>query len=155
MTDKVVFNLKRCWLMDNGKLVDLYEEIKLGRKTIEYRDCTPFWQNRLLNIKDKITRTMMLRYAPADFTQYLKHHKAWFVVGYPKGNLPRLEADITKLILNDAKQFEVSISNVKEVTTFDFMYGRLTKIVLKELTSYGKSGEAQSLNTEEYRRKES
>ena len=119
--------------MDNGKLVDLYEEIKSGRKTIEYRDAIPFWSSRLLNVKDKILLTMMLRYSSANLTAYLKHHRAWFVVGYPKGNLPRLEANITKLVLNDAKQFEVSFTNVKEVTEFDFMYGKPTQQVLKEI----------------------
>lgn len=44
--------------------------------------------------------------------------RAWFTVGYPKNNLPRLEADITAIVPHkDSQQYEIQIENVIEVTT--------------------------------------
>ena len=53
------------------------------------------------------------------FTQ--KAERAWFIVGFPKGNVPRLEADISGLcVLIDDEgqrdQYEVYFTNVIEVT---------------------------------------
>jgi len=105
--DRIIFNLKQFWQIGD-KTVELYEEIKSGRKTIEYRDCTHFWTKRLCG---KIISV----YGPQDLTEYLKVHRAWFVVGYPKDSLPRLEADIIGLRCNNAMQLEISFINVKEV----------------------------------------
>jgi hypothetical protein len=82
-SDTVIFNLKRFWPPDapRNRQVRLYEEIKTGRKTCEYRDDKKYWRRRLLGER-----------CPS---------KAWFVEGYPKGNLPRLEADITKIVVNE------------------------------------------------------
>lgn len=111
MIDRIIFNLKKTWVID-GKVVDLYEEIKSGRKTSEWRDATSFWFSRLCC---KQGHSSIFTYPPS-LTNCLKVHKAWFVVGYPKGNVPRLEADIIDLILHsDANQLEIQFTNVKEV----------------------------------------
>lgn len=94
---------------------DLYEAIKSGRKTVEYRDTTKHWKTRLLALKaiallesDKRGINLVFRH------DMLKHDKAIFVVGYTK--YPRLIADITKIVYNnETNQFEVHIVNVKEV----------------------------------------
>ena len=104
--ERIIFNLKRFWQIE-GKTVNLYEEIKVGRKTIEYRYCTHFWIKRLIGSNNS--------YDPQDLTAYLKVNRAWFVVGYPKRNLPRLEADIVSLRCNNAMLLEIKFANVQEV----------------------------------------
>jgi hypothetical protein len=107
MKDIVIFHLKRFW---EGR--DLWEEIVKGKKTSEWRDSTEFWHRRLC-ISGRSHPYSFDRYQ--DFTDVLKVHKAWFVVGYPKNNLPRLEADITRLIYHPmTSQYQVCITNVKE-----------------------------------------
>jgi len=121
--DKVIFNLKRFWQFKD-EIVNLYEETKAGKKTSEWRIASKYWYSRLLNPFDKTT----IRYSGdidlfADFTEYLKVHRAWFVVGYPKRSIPRLEADIIALIywpqkyssMLDVSQFEIKIANINEV----------------------------------------
>jgi len=108
---RVIFRLKRFWTYPDGRTVDLYEEIKAGRKTSEFRDCTDYWTDRLYK-KKMIDEIMHL--TP-------KVDKAWFVVGFPKGSLPRLEADITNILTkidNEgfAEQIEIKFTNIKEVT---------------------------------------
>jgi hypothetical protein len=90
-------------------MVDLYEEIKAGRKTSEFRDATRHWFKRLCVPHWIGTEQHQ------DHTKFLKVHRAWFVVGYPKKNLPRLEADITGLFL-DAMQLEIKFTNVTEIS---------------------------------------
>jgi hypothetical protein len=108
VNDTVVFHLKRFW---EGK--DLWWEITRRRKTSEWRTFSTHWQERLLlceNLK-------ALSNEPIDCTKDLKVHKAWFVVGYPKNNLPRIEADIIGLTYHPAPaQFEIKIANAKEIT---------------------------------------
>ena len=88
---KVVFHLKRFW---NGR--DLREEIKSGKKRIEYRDASIYWLTRLLKNP--------------------KPRRAWFVFGYPKNNLPRFEADIISIIpFPFRNQIETHFSNVIEI----------------------------------------
>lgn len=113
---KVVFRLKRLWEIGD-KTVDLYKEIKSGKKTSEFRDFTAYWEQRLCPGLD----FLKLPYPDSsnidvDITKFLKVKTAWFTVGYPKNNLPRLEAEITKLILHfETDQFEIQFQNVKEV----------------------------------------
>ena len=97
VSNKIIFNLKRFWPPDapKNRQVRLYEEIKAGRKTCEYRDDKPYWLKRLLG-----------RMRPS---------KAWFVEGYPKGSLPRLEADITRIVVNEmSRKIEIYFTNIKE-----------------------------------------
>ena len=108
---RIIFNLKRLWTYPDGRTVDLYEEIKSGRKISEWRDYKPYWEDRLF--KRKMIDGM------EHFRQ--KVNKAWFVVGFPKNNLPRLEADITNILIHVddegfAEQIEIKFTNVKEVT---------------------------------------
>ena len=131
MTYRVIFNLQRHWVMPDGAIVDLYEEIKSGRKTSEYRynlkkGFDGFWFKRLCR---PLTRREMsqlpLGLASADscainMTYFLKVCRTWFVVGYPKNCLPRLEADITKLLLYPREgeaHLEIQFNNVREVIT--------------------------------------
>lgn len=110
---KVVFRLKRFWVV-GGKTVDLYQEIKEGRKTIEYRKATFYWFKRL--VKGVIPFKTLLGKLPVDLTNRLLIRKAWFTVGYPENNLPRLETDITRLVLDPVnKQLQIHIGNVEEV----------------------------------------
>lgn len=95
--DRVIFNLKSFWPPDapRNQQVRLYEEIKAGRKTCEYRDNKPYWRQRLLGKR--------------------RPTKAWFVEGYPKGSLPRLETDITRIKVNETSgKIEIYFANVKE-----------------------------------------
>ena len=92
----VLFRLERRRKV-SGETFDPYEEIKEGTITSEWRDATPYWKRRL-TVDGK-----------------LKVNRAWFTVGYPKNNLPRLEADITKLVYSLDGKFEIQISNVVEV----------------------------------------
>ena len=122
MSDKIIFHLMRLWEIKSettwkieGKIVDLYEEIKSGRKTSEWRGASEYWA-RILTGEPRSSHD----YAYGDthnLTGLLEARKAWFVVGYPKNNLPRLEADIVGLIFHrNSDQFEVKIANVKEIT---------------------------------------
>lgn len=109
MSAIVVFHLKRIW---EGK--DLWEEIRTGRKTSEWRDATPYWFRRLLRSGGLIINTEEV----LDLSKSLKVRRAWFIVGYPKANLPRLEAEITAIFLHgETQQFEVKFSSIKEVGT--------------------------------------
>ena len=106
------FVLKR-YLEGFEEYGDLYEAIKTGRKTVEYRDATSHWEVRLLSPKGRLFK-QFYRGRNLNFRGgHLKHDKAVFVVGYTK--YPRLVADITKIVYNyDGDQFEVHIANVRE-----------------------------------------
>jgi len=101
----------------------LYEQIKSGKKTSEWRVLTLHWAKRLLDTS-VLNIAFRMGDKPHDLTRYLKVHKAWFVEGYPKNNLPRLEAEITGLVYHPEKkgfpahtqQIEIKFTNVKEVT---------------------------------------
>jgi hypothetical protein len=121
MKDIAIFNLKRQWHIDGTKL-DLYEEIKAGRKTSEWRNASPYWLRKLLTnrlTKEGLKNVLQVwGHKPQELTPLLKVHRAWFVIGYPKGNLPRLEADITALLYHPkTSQLEIKFANVKEVLT--------------------------------------
>ena len=93
----VIFHLSRFWppKEPREKQVRLYEEIKSGRKDFEVRDDKKYWRKKLLGEK--------------------RPSKAWFVECYPKGNLPRLEADITKISDKELPdKIVVYFTNVKE-----------------------------------------
>ena len=120
MSEKVVFRLKRYWLVE-GRTVDLSEEIRSGRKRIEYRIASDYWLRRLL--KDPIWRNISAGSMPCaanadgliDLTKFLKVKRAWLIVGMPKNNLPRFEADVTGLFLDlRAAQLQTHFSNVVE-----------------------------------------
>ena len=107
MDGLVVFHLKRFW---EGR--DLWEEIKAGRKTSEWRDATEYWSMRLVGEPMSTLDTFGSRDIELDPLP----EEAWFVVGYPKRNLPRLEAKIEKVIYHpNETQFEIQFSNVVAV----------------------------------------
>jgi len=102
-------------------MVDLYKEIKAGRKTGEWRDASDYWLSVLFKkcweVHDIIhSETIKGLNKPVDVTNDLKVKRAWLLVGFPKGNLPRQEADITKAFYYSAgNQFEIQFSNVTEI----------------------------------------
>ena len=97
LAEKVVFHLSRA-LKIFGETVFPYESIKAGRKTVEYRSYSRYWRQILLRANPRPSR-------------------AWFVVGYPKDCLPRLEADITKIVRHrPTNQIEIHFKNVVEIT---------------------------------------
>lgn len=129
-TGRIIFNLKTLMPIDgqNGPIINLYDEIKAGRKTSEWREVTSHWVSRLIknpelveNLFSQETRERALKMnMPLELTKFTKVTTAWFVRGYPKGNLPRLEANITGLYLWQDKaskgRFQITFENVKEVT---------------------------------------
>lgn len=119
---KAIFNLKTTMQIDgrNGPEVNLYDEIKAGWKTSEWRKTNKHWVTRLFNGSGYHRFIHLLGVQgleeTIDFTEYLKVNTAWFVRGYPKGSVPRLEAKIMKaLYWPKLEQFEIQFSDVKEV----------------------------------------
>lgn len=90
----------------------IYEDIRDGRKTSEWRDMSHYWVKRLFSGAHWDAESSDKQ----DLTQFLKVHRAWFVEGYPKGNLPRLEADIINVFYHPLSfQLEIQVANVKEI----------------------------------------
>ena len=98
---------------------DLYEAIKKGEKTSEWRDASDHWISRLLNERGRShLETFKSSYESLevlDFLPYhLKHTRTRFVVGYTKS--PMLVADVTGILYHrDTDQFQIQIKNVVEV----------------------------------------
>jgi len=93
----VWFRLKKRWSID-GKLRELWPMFLSGEKTSEWRDIKPHW-------------TKQLEKDPPPT-------RAHFTIGYAKGNLPRLEADIVAILKHeDTGQYEIQVTNVVEVLT--------------------------------------
>jgi len=91
----------------------LYEQIKSGEKRSEWREATPYWLRRLC-VKGSIVSASD---KPVNITGKLKVVRAWFVQGYPKRNLPRLEASIYQLFYHPAtQQLEIVFGAVQETT---------------------------------------
>jgi len=92
---------------------DLYEAIKYGRKTVEYRNSTRHWNERLITPKGLLFKDFYVGKSVEFTGDHLKHDTAVFVVGYTK--YPRLVADITKIGFNYyTNQLETHIENVRE-----------------------------------------
>ena len=93
-SEKIIFHLKR----EGWGMKDIYGEFKSGRKDYERRKSTPYWRKVLAGKK-----------------------RAWLVTGYPRGSLPRLEADIDRIEehagLFDGHRgyFDVYVKNLVEV----------------------------------------
>ena len=107
----ILFHLKRFWAGIIGSNyiedLDIYEEIKAGRKTSEWRDNTPYWRRRLISF-------LLIKKPAMDYRFGIV--RVWFVCGYPKDNLPRLEATITEVLdVEDSDQLEVRFRDVVEV----------------------------------------
>jgi hypothetical protein len=107
MSDAFFFVLKRSgWGFD-----DLYEAIKSGEKTSEWRDASEHWIKRLLLMRGD-PHFVKDRGKPYDYKPKCK--KAIFVVGFTK--YPRLIADVKALLYHPkTNQFEVQIENVVEI----------------------------------------
>ncbi len=117
---KIIFNLKRNWEVD-GVIVDLYQQIKDGIKTSEWRytrreDGRLTRYTKLLVTERGRDHILKPGGGRINLFEYIRTNRAWFVVGYPKDNLPRLEADIVGLVYHsDTDQLEIKVSNVEEV----------------------------------------
>ena len=106
---------------------DLYEAIKVGLKTSEFRKGIDHWRKRLLTkpgvlfleaeerahkLQDESTSYEAFTLTIPD--KYIKHKRARFVVGYTK--VPMLTSDVTGILYHfDGEQFEVKLANVEEV----------------------------------------
>ena len=100
---------------------DIYEALKNGKKTSEWRDATDFWISRLFKKQDQENIKNMIFYRRSPIpgktieipTHRYKYMKARFVVGYTKS--PMLVADVRAIIYHtETNQFEIRIENVKE-----------------------------------------
>jgi hypothetical protein len=97
----------------------LYDQIKSGKKTVEYREVTRPWLRLLCN--DAFWRVYNERILAAsplfkDLTEFLRVHRARFVYKYPKDSVPRLEADITGLSYDPVyTRLQIHVANVREV----------------------------------------
>ena len=101
---KIILRLpKRKW--KGWTVKDHYKAIKYGRKHRIHRKYTPYWTKRLL-INEPPPGTNIL--TP-------KTNRIWLTVGFPEGNLPRLEADITRITLLHPLKYEIQFENVVEV----------------------------------------
>lgn len=126
---RIIFRLKR-FIEIEGETVDLYEAIKSGKKTSEWRNASSYWTRIFFgsNIPESMCKECSFEHLcngqrgddcpTLDFTKYLrgKMRRAWFIVGFPKDNLPRLEADITAVLYHPrTNQFEIKFKNVVEI----------------------------------------
>lgn len=128
---KVVFRLKRGWQTEDGRTVDLYEEFRSGRKTIEYRDVSPYWLKRLCDMSMQELWDMPEYWKAKaegrlfDLTDRLVVKRVWLTIGMPKNNLPRFEADVIKLMVDThtgkcllmPRKFHIHLANVEEILT--------------------------------------
>jgi len=101
---------------------DLYEALKTGQKTSEWRDASDFWIRRLLTPPGRqgLQRAHELKnpskpFFLIDFPDYQwKHRRARFVIGYTKS--PMLVADVKAIVYRSrSDQFEIQIENVVEM----------------------------------------
>ena len=96
---------------------DLYEAIKNGEKTSEWRDASPHWILRLFKkgAQSSVRHRMIHAAGPLLFIHPddHKHKTARFVVGYTK--YPRLLAGVHNIYYHrDTDQFEIQLKNVVE-----------------------------------------
>ncbi len=142
MTDKVVFHLARGFespllksyvgltpTVNGIPVTHIYAMFKAGLKTTEIRRLKKgfrdYWMKRLcrpLTVDEQLMLPLDLAAAErtaVDLSSFLKVKRAWLVEGYPKGLLPRLEADIKGLDLfpqADDCRLEIHLKNFVEVT---------------------------------------
>ncbi len=107
---------------------DVYEALKTGEKTSEWRDGSDYWAKRLLTEMGRTQIRWAREYKERNkgrtnphfiipFPEYLwKHKKARFVVGHTKS--PMLVADVTVITYySETNQFEIRVENVEEILT--------------------------------------
>jgi len=121
----MMFRLQRHWPMPDGKVVDLWEEIVSGRKTVEYREATEYWWNRLFGVEYNDKWSVIIRSLakqkqkdqyiyPKDLKTLVK--TATFTIGYPKNNLPRIEADVSFVVYYyETDQLGTGFKNIKVI----------------------------------------
>lgn len=102
----IMFRLKREWETPDGT-TDLWKDILEGRKTEEFRDATPYWISRIFNIKATSPRLAKLRLLTSNYRivvirqgdpSFVIPKIAVFTVGFPKNNVPRIEAEIVAVV---------------------------------------------------------
>ena len=134
--DRVIFHLRKHFNQEEINLFptsakrlsqeSIFSHLLYGYKDTEYRDGTKYWFKRLTKYLDPDQTNFDLFFPRwggdkgskhvADLTGSLVVHKAWFVEGYPKNNLPRLEAKITGLWYSTmSKKLGIVVSGIVEV----------------------------------------
>ena len=104
----------------------LYEQIRLGIKTTEYRFIKKGFDDRWMKLlfrplarEEKEDINILDKDGiVADLTKFLRANKARFVECYPKNSLPRLEANIVGVSFRGkalGNRLDIFISNVREV----------------------------------------
>ena len=112
--------------MNDGSIVRLWDEILSGRKTVEFRECNAYWWKRLFtfdfnSLWSKTVRTKAQRRKTDAYFTHASYPfipmKAFFTIGYPKNNLPRIEAKVEFIVYYYLKnQLGTGIANPFEVT---------------------------------------
>lgn len=111
MKDTVIFHLAKhipplnpAWALSHElpEPKTLYEQIKDGSKTSEWRDFSKYWTYRLCHSirLDHTPQALVFNVIvngtePQDLTSFLKLHRAWFVQGYPTANLQGDRANLS------------------------------------------------------------
>jgi len=113
MNDTVVFHLAKYYPKNKKSLETLYEQIKNGTKRSEWREANLYWFKWLCGPD----------FCPGGLPGWspdgLKVNTAWFVQGYPKGNLPRLEARVYQLFFHSStRQLEITFGAVHETADY-------------------------------------
>lgn len=113
------FHLARDFELSDGTVIkDVYGQIKSGEKKVEYRPNSDYWRKRI----DKILRKRkhgMTAGAGSNITIEVGYpFTAWFVTGYPKGSLPRLEVSVSKIVepVDRDLSIEFHLGRVEEVS---------------------------------------
>jgi transcription-repair coupling factor (superfamily II helicase) len=133
--DYIVFHLAHFapdGFSDNWhKQISLYNQIKRGWKTQEVRrvknDFEDYWIKRLFkplseDVKAYIRICGLGSIGCKLIVETLRYKKAWFVEGYPKGNLPHLEVNLTGIWVwcktgsKELTELRICFENVKEVS---------------------------------------
>jgi hypothetical protein len=122
MDARVVFHLAK--YVGKPQPETLYEQIKNGTKRSEWREANLYWFTRLCGpdfcpgglpgwFPDGSCPSGKNK--PLNISSALAVNTAWFVQGYPKGTLPRLEALIFQLFFHSStRQLEITFGLVRE-----------------------------------------
>ena len=101
----IIFHLEKPPTQKDGAIT-LNLNLNKGFDTAE--EATQYWMKQLCNPIPPDEDN-------PDLTKYLKVDHAWFVVGHPPSNQPRLEADITSLLYHpETCQLEIGFALTQE-----------------------------------------
>lgn len=98
----LIFHLKKEW----------YEKIKSGEKTVEYRECKPYWYKRLFSARALSFQNMCWD----NIREYIFPAESYFQLGYKPET--RIRAFITFVEIVDGKNTDLKID--KDVYAIHF-----------------------------------